>query len=188
MHCLLSPDAGSMHFINFTAMTEIGLLSDTHSHIDKRILHHLEGCDEVWHAGDIGDIAVTDLLEKRWKVVAVNGNIDNATIRKVWPEDQIFHCEQVKVWMTHIGGKPFKYSKGIRERLKEIAPKIFICGHSHILKVQMDHTLNVLYMNPGAAGHHGFHKMRTLIRFAIDGDQIKDMRVIELGKRGYMKA
>jgi putative phosphoesterase len=165
-------------------MKRIGLLSDTHGYLDPKIIDYFKDCDEIWHAGDLGTIDVTDELEKHKPVKGVYGNIDGGIIRRVHPKHQRFMCEEVDVWMTHIGGKPYKYSKGVAEEIKTNPPNLFICGHSHILKVQFDKLHNCLYMNPGAAGKQGFHHMRTILRFTIDGKNIKDMQVIELGKRG----
>lgn len=161
-------------------MKKILLLSDTHSHIDDRILHYAGEADEVWHAGDIGDLKVTDELKALKPLKGVFGNIDNAEIRKEFPLNNRFKCEEVDVWITHIGGYPGKYSPGIREAIKKDPPKLFICGHSHILKVMNDKTLNLLHMNPGAAGKHGFHKKRTMLRFKIEGANISDLEIIEL--------
>lgn len=161
-------------------MKRILLLSDTHSHIDDRILHYAGQADEIWHAGDIGNLKVTDELQKLKPLKAVYGNIDNAEIRKEFPLNNRFMCEDIDVWITHIGGYPGKYSPAIREQIKTNPPKLFICGHSHILKVMNDKNLNLLHMNPGAAGKHGFHKKRTMLRFKIDGNQITDLEVIEL--------
>ena len=165
-------------------MKRIGLLSDTHSFLDDKVFKYFSECDEIWHAGDIGDLAVTDALEAFKPVKAVYGNIDNELIRRVWPRDQRFHCEGVDVWITHIGGKPGKYSRDIGEQMLVNPPKLFICGHSHILKVQMDQRFGCLYMNPGACGNHGFHKVKTLLRFTINGEKIEDLEAIEIGKRG----
>lgn len=165
-------------------MKKILLLSDTHSHIDDRILHHVDWADEVWHAGDIGDLHVTDTLEKRKPLRAVYGNIDDHKARATFPLHNRFWCEQVDVWITHIGGYPGKYHPSLRQEIRLHPPKLFICGHSHILKVQFDKELQVLHLNPGAAGIHGFHQVRTMLRFVIDGDKIKDMEIVELGKRG----
>lgn len=164
-------------------MKKILLLSDTHSHIDDRILAYASEADEVWHAGDIGDLKVTDDLKKVAPLSAVFGNIDDAEVRKEFPLNQRFLCEKVDVWITHIGGYPGKYSPAIREEIRKNPPKLFISGHSHILKVMNDKSLNLLHMNPGAAGIYGFHKMRTMLRFKIDGDKIFDLEVIELGAR-----
>jgi len=164
-------------------MKRIGLLSDTHSHLDSSILKHLESCDEIWHAGDIGDVSVLDQLKSFRPTKAVYGNIDSKTIRQECPLHQRFMCENVDVWMTHIGGYPKRYNPSIKEDLKTNPPKLFISGHSHILKVMFDKELSLLHMNPGAAGKHGFHQVRTLLRFTIDGKDIKDLEVVELGKR-----
>jgi uncharacterized protein len=163
---------------------KILLLSDTHSFIDEQILKFVKQADEVWHAGDIGDLKVTDTIKKLKPLRAVYGNIDAADARLEFPLDNKFVIEDVSVWMTHIGGYPNNYNQRIREDLKKNSPTIFISGHSHILKVQFDKKLNVLHLNPGAAGNHGFHKVRTMLRFSIDKDQLKDMEIIELAIRG----
>jgi putative phosphoesterase len=164
-------------------MKKILLLSDTHSHIDDVILKYINQSDEVWHAGDIGDLMVTDTIKKLKSLRAVFGNIDNHEARKEFPLNNRFFCEGVDVWITHIGGYPGKYNVAIREEIKKNPPKLFICGHSHILKVQFDKQLNLLHMNPGAAGKHGFHQVRTMLRFEIDGNKIQQLEVIELGVR-----
>ncbi|HEY9185757.1 MAG TPA: metallophosphoesterase family protein [Salegentibacter sp.] len=161
-------------------MKKILLLSDTHTYIDERILHYAALADEIWHAGDIGTLAVTDALQKIKPLKAVYGNIDGAEIRREFPLHQRFMCEGVDVWITHIGGYPGRYSPAIREEIRKNPPKLFICGHSHILKVMNDKQLNLLHMNPGAAGKQGFHKKRTMLRFKIDAAEIKDLEVIEL--------
>ncbi|WP_034889883.1 metallophosphoesterase family protein [Gillisia sp. Hel_I_29] len=161
-------------------MKKILLLSDTHSHIDDRILFYAEQADEVWHAGDIGLISVTDQLKKVKPLRAVFGNIDDHEVRKEFPLNQRFFCEGVDVWITHIGGYPNKYSPAVKEEIKTNPPKLFISGHSHILKVMNDKKLNLLHMNPGAAGKRGFHKKRTMLRFKIEGERIFDLEVIEL--------
>jgi len=161
-------------------LKKILLLSDTHSHIDDRILFYAEQADEVWHAGDIGLISVTDQLKKVKPLRAVFGNIDDHEVRKEFPLNQRFFCEGVDVWITHIGGYPNKYSPAVKEEIKTNPPKLFISGHSHILKVMNDKKLNLLHMNPGAAGKHGFHKKRTMLRFKIEGERIFDLEVIEL--------
>lgn len=148
--------------------------------MDDRILHYADEADEVWHAGDIGDLNVTDRIAAKKPLKAVYGNIDNATIRKEFPLNNRFMCEDVDVWITHIGGYPGKYSPAIREEIRKNPPKLFICGHSHILKVMNDKNLHLLHMNPGAAGKQGFHKKRTMLRFKIDKAEIKDLEVIEL--------
>ena len=164
-------------------MKKILLLSDTHSHIDDRILAYVAEADEVWHAGDIGDFKVTDAIQKLKPLRAVYGNIDNASIQKEFPLHNRFEIEGVKVWMTHIGGYPGKYNPAIREEIKSNPPRIFICGHSHILKVMPDKDLKLIHMNPGACGIHGFHQVRTMLRFQIDQGKIENLEVIELGKR-----
>ncbi len=164
-------------------MIKILLLSDTHSYIDEDILKYVKEADEVWHAGDIGDIVVTDAIKEIKPLKAVFGNIDNATIRSEFPEHNRFMCENVDVWITHIGGYPKAYDVRVSEALKKSPPKLFICGHSHILKVMPDKGLNLLHMNPGAAGKHGFHKVRTMLRFTIDGAKIDNLEVIEFNKR-----
>ncbi|MEP2687792.1 metallophosphoesterase family protein [Maribacter dokdonensis] len=164
-------------------MTKILLLSDTHSYMDDAILEHARWADEVWHAGDIGNLKVTDAIAKLKPLRGVHGNIDDHIIQKEFPENNRFFCEGVDVLITHIGGYPPKYNIRTRDIIKENPPKLFICGHSHILKVMMDKKLGVLHMNPGACGKHGFHQVRTMLRFVIDGDNIKDLEVIELGKR-----
>lgn len=164
-------------------MKKILLLSDTHSHIDDLILKYVHQADEVWHAGDIGDLKVTDEIKKHKPLRAVFGNIDNDKARVEFPLNQRFFCEEVDVLITHIGGYPGKYSASIREEILQNPPKLFICGHSHILKVQFDKKLNLLHMNPGAAGISGFHQVRTMLRFVIDGDKIKELEVIEFPKK-----
>ena len=164
-------------------MKKILLLSDTHSYIDAQILKFAKQADEVWHAGDIGDLSVTDTLSKLKPLRAVYGNIDNNEARLEFPLDNTFTLEGVSVWITHIGGYPNKYNPRVKELLQKNTPKLFICGHSHILKVQYDKKLNLLHINPGAAGKHGFHKVRTMIRFELDNSEIKNMEVIELAKR-----
>ncbi len=165
-------------------MTKILLLSDTHGYMDDRILTYAREADEVWHAGDIGPLSVTDALQQLKPVRAVYGNIDGDLVRREFPLDNRFTCEGVDIWITHIGGYPGRYQKRVREVMQLNPPKLFICGHSHILKVQYDKRHNLLHMNPGACGKVGFHKVRTMLRFAIDGKEIKDLEVIELGKRG----
>ncbi|MDC1025117.1 metallophosphoesterase family protein [Flavobacteriales bacterium] len=161
-------------------MKKIILLSDTHSALDERFLPHLEDANEIWHAGDIGDIKVLENLEKTTKVRAVYGNIDNHIIRSATKEFINFKCEEVNVLITHIGGYPGKYSKGIKEKIQKLRPKLFICGHSHILKVIFDKRFNLLHMNPGAAGNYGIHKVKTILKFKIDKENITDLKVIEL--------
>ena len=163
---------------------KIGLLSDTHGYLDPKIFEHFHSCKEVWHAGDIGDAAVADALEKFKPLRAVFGNIDNKDLQKRFHEDVRFVCEGLSVWMTHIGGSPPNYNPRVKKLLKESVPELFICGHSHILRVKKDPKLNMLYVNPGAAGNHGFHSMKTIIRMEIIEAKVGKMEVIELGKRG----
>jgi putative phosphoesterase len=164
-------------------MKKILLLSDTHSHIDDTILKYVKLADEVWHAGDIGDLKVTDTIKKLKPLRAVFGNIDNHEARLEFPLNNRFLCEGVSVLITHIGGYPGKYSPAIREEITQNPPKLFICGHSHILKVMFDKKLNCLHMNPGAAGISGFHQKRTMLRFEIDGDKIQSLELIEIGDK-----
>jgi putative phosphoesterase len=165
-------------------MKKILLLSDTHSHIDERILHFVSEADEVWHAGDIGDLAVTDAISALKPLRAVYGNIDDHKARSSFPLDLKFDCEGMKVWITHIGGYPGKYNQRIRTEIKQNPPQIFVAGHSHILKVQWDKSIQCMHLNPGACGISGFHQMRTMLRFSIDKGALKDLEVIELGLRG----
>jgi uncharacterized protein len=164
-------------------LKKILLLSDTHSHIDDIILKYVALADEVWHAGDIGDLSVTDNLKQLKPLRAVYGNIDDDKAKIEFPLHNRFMCEGVDVWITHIGGYPGKYNQHIRAELLNNPPKLFICGHSHILKVQFDQKLNLLHMNPGACGRSGFHVIRTMLRFTIDGDKIQELEVIEIGKK-----
>jgi putative phosphoesterase len=164
-------------------MTKILLLSDTHGHIDDTILKYVKDADQVWHAGDIGSLKVTDTIKALKPIRAVYGNIDDHTIQKEFPENNRFLCENVAVWITHIGGYPPKYNSRTRDEIRKNPPRLFICGHSHILKVMRDKKLDVLHMNPGACGKHGFHKVRTMLRFIIDKNDIRNLEVIELGKR-----
>ncbi len=168
--------------VNYLRM-KIGLLSDTHGYLDEKIFDYFSDCDEVWHAGDVGNIKVLDALQEFKPLKGVYGNIDGDEIRKVFPQDMLFHCEGLKVWMTHIGGSPPRYNPRVLKKLKIASPDIFICGHSHLLKIVRDAKHNMLYLNPGAAGKQGFHKVRTLVRFEIAKKQLTKMEVIELGKR-----
>lgn len=167
-------------------MKKILLLSDTHSHMDEKILKYVQLADEVWHAGDIGDLNVTDTLKSHKPLRGVYGNIDDDKARMEFPLNNRFFCEGVDVWITHIGGYPGKYNQAIREEINANPPKLFICGHSHILKVQFDKKLGLLHMNPGACGTHGFHQVRTMLRFEIEGDKIQNLEIIEIGKRGWL--
>ena len=172
-----------LQFVTPIKMTKILLLSDTHSHIDDTILKYVRQADEVWHAGDIGDLSVTDAIKKEKPLKAVYGNIDSNEARLEFQLNNRFMCEGVDVWITHIGGYPGKYNQAVREQLNLNPPKLFICGHSHILKVQFDQKLGLLHMNPGAAGVSGFHQVRTMLRFEIEGDKIQNLEVVEIGKR-----
>lgn len=164
-------------------LKKILLLSDTHSYIDDRILEYAKNADEIWHAGDFGNLEVIDELKKVGKLRGVFGNIDDAKIKAEFPEINIFECEKVKIFMIHIGGYPNKYAPKVRQKLKDEKPQIFISGHSHILKVMYDKELEILHLNPGAAGKHGWHKTRTMLRFEINGDKIENLEVVELGIR-----
>jgi len=167
-------------------MKRIALLSDTHSHLDDRLVELLKESDEIWHAGDIGSHTVTDRLINLKPLRAVCGNIDGSDLRVQFPSSLRFDCEEVDVLMTHIGGYPGHYDRLILPVLNSHPPKLFICGHSHILKVIFDPKYQLLHINPGAAGVHGFHLVRTIVRFTIDGDQIRELEVVELGKRGSL--
>lgn len=164
-------------------MTRIGLISDTHSYLDETVFKHFDRCDEIWHAGDFGIAEVADKLKAFKPLKGVYGNIDGSDIRLEYPEKLRFACEQVNVFMTHIGGYPGKYAPAVKTELTADPPQLFICGHSHILKVMYDEKLKCLHMNPGAAGKSGWHKVRTIIRFVVDGDRMRDCEVIELGPK-----
>ena len=163
-------------------MIKIGLLSDTHRYVHPKIYDFFAECNEIWHAGDIGDIATADELNTFKPLKAVYGNIDGHIVRSSFPESLIFNCENVKVYMTHIGGYPDRYAKQVKDIIKLEAPNLFISGHSHILKVMYDKKHELLHINPGAAGCSGFHQVITLVRFCIDGINIKDLEIIELNK------
>lgn len=165
-------------------MTRIGLIADTHNYLDEAVFRHFDKCNEIWHAGDFGTAAIADRLKQFKPVKGVYGNIDGYDIRSDYPEHLVWTCEEVKVYMTHIGGHPKKYAPGVKQHLLANDVKLFISGHSHILKIIYDDTIHCLHMNPGAAGNQGWHKIRTIVRFAIDGSNIKDCEVIELGRRG----
>lgn len=164
-------------------MKRIGLISDTHGYLDDAVFKHFENCDEIWHAGDFGNIALANKLAAFKPLKGVYGNIDAQDIRTVYPEKLRFTCEGINVFMIHIGGYPPKYNPTVKKELTADPAQLFICGHSHILKVMFDDKLQCLHMNPGAAGMQGWQKVRTLIRFVIDGNNMKDCEVIELGKR-----
>ena len=165
-------------------MKLIGILSDTHSCWDDRYATHFAKCDEIWHCGDVGDISIIQRLEQICPVVrAVCGNIDHGEERRRCPEVLLFNTEGIRVWMTHIAGYPGKYSPGVKNILKTEGVNLMVCGHSHILKVIPDHELNMLHVNPGAAGWHGWQKERTLVRLTIDNGVMKELEVIKLGKQ-----
>ncbi len=164
-------------------MVKIGLLSDTHGFLDSSIYKYFKYCDEIWHAGDIGTIQVFDELRKFKPTRAVFGNIDGHIIRSAMPEHLYFEIEGLKVYITHIGGYPGKYNFGVKSFLQKNPANLFICGHSHILKVMYDNTFKLLHINPGAAGNHGFHQVKTLIRFEINEGKPQNLEVIEIGKR-----
>lgn len=168
-------------------MIKIGLLSDTHSHFPEEVYKYFAEVDEIWHAGDIGNIDVLNKLKAFKPTRAVWGNIDGQDIKKFYPLDMTIELEGLRIWMTHIGGYPGKYAPRIKKALENTKPGLFISGHSHILKVIPDKKLNLLHLNPGAAGKEGFHQVRTLMRFAIDEGKVKDLEVIELGPKHIQK-
>ena len=166
---------------------KIGLLSDTHSYLDPKVFEHFQSCDEIWHAGDIGTGSVADELEKFKPLRAVFGNIDDPSMQARFAEDLRFDCEGLTIWITHIGGTPPNYNPRVKKLLMASTPDIFICGHSHILQVKRDvHLSNLLFLNPGAAGNHGFHPIKTILRFEIANKEVRKMEAIELGKRGQL--
>ncbi len=165
-------------------MIKIGLISDTHGYLDEQVFTYFKHCDEIWHGGDIGTMKVLEDLEQFKPTVAVFGNIDNNLIQAATKEDVWMDREGMKIFMTHIGGKPPTYNPRVRKVIEAEKPDVFVCGHSHILRVMTDPKRPpLLYLNPGAAGKHGFHQMRTLLRFSIDDRKISEMQVIELGSR-----
>lgn len=168
-------------------MKKILLISDTHGHLDPKLIKHIKECDEIWHAGDIGDMSVCTEIKKLKPLQAVWGNIDGQQARGEFKEHLIFMCENMKVYITHIGGHPARWATGIKKRLVEEKPDIFICGHSHILKVMYDKSLNLLFMNPGACGISGFHNVKTFLKFDISGKEIKNLQIVELGPRATVK-
>ena len=163
---------------------KIGLLSDTHSYFDDDVAHYFEACDEIWHAGDIGDITLIDKINQLKPSRIVYGNIDDKAVRLCTNKNLFFEIEGLHIFMTHIAGYPGKYNKRVTELIKKHKPGLVICGHSHILKVMPDKELNHLHINPGAFGHHGFHRIRTMLRFEISKARVKELEVIELGIRG----
>jgi hypothetical protein len=164
-------------------MKRIGVISDTHGYVDDRILHHLSGCDEIWHAGDIGSLEVTDALQKVATLRAVSGNIDDSRVKSEFGSELAFECEGKRVWMTHIVGKPGSYNQVVKAFLPVRRPDILVCGHSHALLIAYNKEYGLLHINPGAAGVKGFHTMRTLVRFTLSAEGPRDMEVVELGKR-----
>ena len=167
-------------------MKKILLLSDTHHYIDEKILLYCAEADEIWHAGDIGSAVVADRISSLKPLKAVWGNIDDDKMRRRFEETLVFNCEGVKIMIIHIGGTPGKKKKKVKSAIHLHQPDVFICGHSHILKIQRDPNFPMLYINPGAAGQIGFHQVRTMVRFTIQGNEIGNMEVIELGKRGRL--
>ena len=165
-------------------MKRIGLISDTHNYLDEKVFEHFSECDEIWHAGDFGTSGIANRLSKFKPLKGVYGNIDGYEIRSEYPESLSWTCEGVNVLMIHIGGYPKRYSPIAKKLIAEEKPNLFISGHSHILKVMYDDQVSCLHMNPGAAGNQGWHKIRTIIRFTIDGKDMKNCEVIELGRRG----
>lgn len=163
-------------------MTKIGLISDTHGFLDPAVFKHFADCDEIWHAGDFGDNVAEELAAFK-PLRGVYGNIDGKEIRSVYPEHLRFNCEKLDVWMTHIGGYPGKYASNVKSEIYTKSPKLFITGHSHILKVMYDKKIDCLHINPGAAGNSGWHKVKTLIRFNVSEEKILNLEVIEIGSR-----
>lgn len=164
-------------------MTRIGLIADTHSYLDEAVFLHFKDCDEIWHAGDFGDMELIRKLQAFKPLRGVWGNIDDREIRTEFPEILQFTCEELRIFMIHIGGYPGRYAPGVKQAMIQYKPQLFISGHSHILKVMYDEQLQCLHMNPGAAGRQGWHKKRTLIRFTVDGRTPRDCEVIELGNK-----
>jgi len=161
-------------------MKRIGLLSDTHNYLDPTVSRHFTKCDEIWHAGDIGSIVIADQLAEMKPLRAVHGNIDGYDVSSIYPESLRFTCEEAEVFMTHIGGYPGRYEKKVKDAYREKPFQLFICGHSHILKVRFDEKWQCLHINPGAAGRQGWHKVKTLVRFSVEGKHFRDLEIIEL--------
>jgi putative phosphoesterase len=164
-------------------MTRIGLISDTHGYLDEGVFKYFESCDEIWHAGDFGSRDLANRLKSFKPLKGVTGNIDGQDLKADFPEQSIFFCEDVKVLIRHIGGYPGRYAPGVSALIQKERPRLFISGHSHILKIIYDDSLDCLHINPGAAGIQGWHKIKTLVRFVIEGPEIKNCEVIELGSR-----
>ena len=167
-------------------MKQIGIISDTHDFLDPKVFQYFKDCDEVWHAGDIGEISICKTLQDFKTLKAVYGNIDGVEIRNAWPEVLNFDCEGAKIVMIHIGGNPTRYSTLAKKCIVEFKPDLFICGHSHILRIETDKQNKLLFLNPGAAGRHGFHHVRTIVRLKIENAKIFDVQVIELGNRAQL--
>jgi len=166
-------------------MTNIGIISDTHGYVDDRVFEYFRDSDEIWHAGDIGSLPLAQRFEDAKLFRAVYGNIDDKDLQVRYPENLIFECEDLKILITHIAGSPPKYNPRVRKLLDEVKPDIFVCGHSHILRITRDPQYNnMLFINPGAAGNQGFHSIKTIVRFSINGKRIENVEAIELGKRG----
>ena len=169
-------------------MKRIGLISDTHGYIDPLVYEYFQDCDQIWHAGDFGPVSVSQSLAEFMPLRGVYGNIDDTAIRALHPKEDRFQCEGVDIWMIHIGGYPGKYDRTIAKRIRADPPDLFICGHSHILRVMRDkHLNNMLHFNPGAAGRHGFHAVRTMMRFQVDKGSVQKLQVIELGPRARIQ-
>lgn len=164
-------------------MVKVALISDSHGYIEPKALPHLADADEIWHAGDIGDLGVLEILPKDKTMRIVTGNIDGVEARSRFPEEMIFEVEGIRVQMIHIGGKPGKYAKGVKEKIRKSGAGLFVCGHSHICRVQFDQTIPCLFMNPGAIGQQGFHQVKTMLLFEIESGRAQNLRVVELGKR-----
>ena len=164
---------------------EIGIISDTHGFFDQRLEEIFESVDEIWHAGDFGDGEVADRLAAIKPLRGVYGNIDTGDLQERFPEDLFFQIEGVDVWMTHIAGRPGRYDPRVKERLRNNPPTMLVCGHSHMLRIERDEkSAGMMYVNPGAAGHHGFHNKLTLLKCTVDAGEVRNFRVIELGNRG----
>jgi uncharacterized protein len=167
-------------------MKRIAVISDNHSYVGKDILDHLRDVDEIWHAGDIGELTTIDEMKKLGNFTAVYGNIDTPETRLIYPENQLWECEGAKIFMTHIGGYPGKYTARVKKIIQQEKPDVYICGHSHICKVMPDRDNSLIHMNPGAYGHYGFHYIRTILKFSLDNKKITDLRAVELGKRNQL--
>ena len=182
-----NPGGFRRDFFYLCTMKKIALISDTHGLVQKDVLEHMKDCDEIWHAGDFGGIKVIDQLEKIKPMIGVYGNIDDHQLRRICPLDQIFECEGVKVFMTHIGGYPGRYSRRVKDMLDEHKPDLYICGHSHICKIMKDEKRDLIHINPGACGIKGFHILRTMVLFECENSKIQNLRVVELGPRARIK-